>query len=124
MNNTSRTLNTFLSTLALGTGLLLGSSAQAESVAPRPGVLAPMLTAAPALEGKLNINAATQDQWELLPGIGPSTAKKLVAYRAKRKFGDILHVMRIKGIGRKTFEQIKPFLVLSGETTLHAARGK
>ena len=75
---------------------------------------------APQLEGRLNINTATESEWELLPGIGPSTAKKIVAYRAKYPFKEVSHVMRIKGIGRKTFEVIRPFLVTQGATTLQA----
>jgi competence protein ComEA len=71
------------------------------------------------LEGQLNVNDATQEQWELLPGIGPSTAKRLVEYREKQKFAAVNQVMRIKGLGKKTFAQIKPYLTLEGKTTLH-----
>ena len=73
---------------------------------------------APALEGKLNVNTATAQQWELLPGIGPSIAAKLVDYSKRHEFKDPLHVMRVQGIGRKTYDKIKPFLTLSGPTTL------
>lgn len=74
--------------------------------------------AAPELEGQININTATQEQLELLPGIGPSMAKKIVDYRAAKPFAEPLQVVRIKGIGRKTFEKLKPMLTVKGETTL------
>ena len=73
---------------------------------------------APVLEGKLNMNTATEKQWELLPGIGPSTAKKLVAYRNRQPFKEPMNLMRIKGVGRKTFDACKPYLSIKGETTL------
>jgi competence protein ComEA len=76
------------------------------------------------LEGKINVNTASAEQWELLPGIGPSTAAKLVDYRNKQKFGDVTHVMRVKGVGRKTFAQIKDYLALEGETTLKLVSGE
>jgi DNA uptake protein ComE-like DNA-binding protein len=117
------TINTLLSSLLVAGALLISAQADAsQQLAPRPDILSVML--APQLDGKLNVNAADTKQWELLPGIGPATAKKLVDYRAKRKFGDLTHVMRIKGIGRKTYGAIKPFLTLDGETTLHVVKNK
>lgn len=78
----------------------------------------PAFALAPELEGQININTATQEQLELLPGIGPSMAKKIVDYRAAKPFAEPLQVVRIKGIGRKTFEKLKPMLTVKGETTL------
>ena len=73
---------------------------------------------APELEGQCNINTATQEQLELLPGIGPSMAKKIIDYRTAKPFAEPMQVVRIKGIGRKTFEKLKPMLTVKGETTL------
>jgi competence protein ComEA len=74
-----------------------------------------------ALDGKLNVNTATPEQWELLPGIGPAIAARVIAYRSQRPFTHVSHVMRVKGIGRKTYSTIRPFLTLDGETTLRIA---
>jgi len=73
---------------------------------------------APELEGQININTATAEQLELLPGIGPAMAKKIIDYRASKPFAEPAQVIRIKGIGRKTFEKLKPRLTVKGETNL------
>jgi competence ComEA-like helix-hairpin-helix protein len=74
------------------------------------------------LEGKVNINTASAKELELLPGIGPSTAEKIIAYRAKYPFKESLHLLRVKGVGRKTFAKIKPFLSVEGASDLKKAK--
>ena len=73
----------------------------------------------PPLEGQLNANTATTEQWDLLPGIGPATAKRIVDYVRKHPLKRTYHLQRVKGIGHKTYDRLKPFLVLDGDTTLH-----
>lgn len=129
MTNTThrgpRGFRTLLSSVALAAAALgfawgsPGLASASASVASAPPAVA--LFAAPALEGKVNINTATQDQLELLPGIGPAMAKKVIAYRSKRPFKDVTHIIRIKGIGHKTFRKLKPFLAVEGATTLRVA---
>ena len=69
----------------------------------------------------VNVNTATEQQLAFLPGVGSTTARRIVAYRERRKFGKPAHLMRVKGIGRKTFLRLKPYIVIKGETT---AQGK
>ena len=48
-----------------------------------------------------------------LPGIGPKTAKKIVAYRQQhptRPFIDPDDLTKVKGIGKKTVRRIRPFI--------------
>jgi competence protein ComEA len=78
-------------------------------------------SAAPELAGTININTATAAELDLLPGVGPSIAAKVLAYRESRSFGDVTHLLRVKGIGRKTFKKLKPFLTTDGATTLRVA---
>ena len=80
----------------------------------------PAFAQAVQLRGQLNVNTATAAQWDLLPGIGPATAAKIVAYRTRRPFRSLSQLMRVKGIGHKTFADIRPYLTLTGETTLSA----
>ncbi|MBN2341772.1 MAG: helix-hairpin-helix domain-containing protein [Deltaproteobacteria bacterium] len=65
----------------------------------------------------VNVNSASEAELAFLPGVGPSTAKRIVAYRAKQPFQQEQHLMRVKGIGRKTFLKLKPFICVKGATT-------
>ena len=70
------------------------------------------------LTGTNNLNTATEAQLALLPGVGASKARRIVEHRAKRKFTSTAQVMRVKGIGKKTYRKLKPHLAVSGLTTL------
>lgn len=110
-----------LALLATVTGLS-GLCTPAAQAAPASLTSAPSLVmVAPALEGTVNLNMATEAQLQLLPGVGPATAAKIIAYRERHPFRSILHLMRIKGIGRKRFEAMRPYLSIEGETNLRVA---
>lgn len=73
--------------------------------------------AAPA--GVVNVNTADAAQLALLPGIGPSTAQRIVAWREEHgAFKKVTDLMQVKGVGDATFEKISPYLTLEGKTTL------
>lgn len=56
----------------------------------------------------VNINQATQTELETLPGIGPSTALKIISYREENgKFLNIEDIKNVSGIGESKFENIK-----------------
>lgn len=60
---------------------------------------------------KVNINSATQTQLEELPGIGSSTALKIIEYRNKNgKFKSIEDLKNISGIGDAKFNKIKDYI--------------
>lgn len=62
---------------------------------------------------KININTATQTQLESLPGIGSSTALKIIAYRKENgKFKRIEDLKEVSGIGDAKFEKIKEQITL------------
>jgi len=65
----------------------------------------------------ININTATEAQLCYLPGIGPSKAAAIIKYRDKRAFKKVAQIMRVKGIGRKSFKKIRSHLSISGDTT-------
>ena len=57
---------------------------------------------------KVNINTATQSEFESLTGIGPSMASKILDYREKNgKFKSIEELKNVPGIGSSKFESIK-----------------
>ncbi len=60
----------------------------------------------------VNINTATQTQLEQLPGIGPSTALKIIDYRKSNgRFNSIDDIKNVSGIGDAKFEKIKDYIV-------------
>lgn len=83
-------------------------------------------TAAPAADTtdgsavkKVNINQASATELALLPRVGIKQAERIVEYRkAHGQFGRIEELMEVKGVGEKLFSQLKPYVMLSGPTTL------
>ena len=70
--------------------------------------------------GMVNIQTASAEQLELLPGIGPSKAAAIVAHREHRAFRRVEDIMRVRGIGRSTFRHLRSMLTVDGPTTLAA----
>jgi competence protein ComEA len=68
--------------------------------------------------GVVNINTASMHQLELLPGIGPSRASRIVSFRLLKPFRRVVELTRVKGIGRKTVRKLKVYLTVEGPTTL------
>ncbi len=58
-------------------------------------------------DARININTADPEELARLPGIGPTRAKAIVAARSKRRFRRIEDILRVPGIGRKTFGRIR-----------------
>ena len=64
-------------------------------------------------QAKVNINTATQNELENLPGIGPSTASKILQYRKENgKFNSIDEIKEVSGIGEAKFNKIKDLIVV------------
>ncbi len=65
--------------------------------------------AAPAIRKLINVNTAAQGELELLPGIGPALAKRILDYRAtKGPFKRIDDLDNVKGIGPKILARLRP----------------
>ena len=61
--------------------------------------------------GKININSATQEELETLPGIGPTIALKIINYRKENgKFKSIEDIKEVSGIGESKFNSIKDMI--------------
>jgi competence protein ComEA len=73
----------------------------------------------PVLEGKLNINTATDKELKMLPGIGKKTAANVIEYRTQNgNYTESTSLLKVKGIGKKTLEKINDYIIFEGETTL------
>jgi len=59
-------------------------------------------------ERKINLNSATLQELDSLPGIGEELGKRILAYRESNgNFSSIEELKKINGIGQKTFEKLK-----------------
>jgi competence protein ComEA len=64
----------------------------------------------------VNLNAATVAQLQTLPGIGASTAQRILEHRQKNGgFKKIEELMNVKGIGEKSFLKLKPLITVAAE---------
>jgi len=62
---------------------------------------------------KININTASIDELDTLPGIGKATAKDIVDYREKNgNFKDIRDIMKVPGIKEGRFNNIKDLITV------------
>jgi competence protein ComEA len=72
---------------------------------------------APTPESPLNINTASQAQFEALPGLGAKVAERIIEYRQKNgNFKKIEDLMNVKGIDEKSFLKLKPLLIVQQKT--------
>jgi competence protein ComEA len=70
--------------------------------------------AKPAAATVVNINTASADQLEGLPGVGPKLAARIIDYRQKNGgFKKVEDLMNIQGIGEKNFLKLKPLVTVT-----------
>ena len=97
-------MRTILEALFLATVLTLPMSA----------AIAQSDKAAAATKSAVNLNTATLDQLEDLPGIGRATAERIIEYRQKQGgFKKVEELMNVRGIGEKAFLKLKPLVVVA-----------
>jgi competence protein ComEA len=90
--------------------------------------LSALLGAAPAqagsAEGVVNINTASAEQLQQLPGIGSTKAKSIVKHRKKQPFKSVEDLAKVKGIGEALLSKIKNRVVTKGKTTAKVPKKK
>lgn len=84
----------------------------AATAAPTEGVAEDTTPTEPSI---INLNEATAEQLQTLPGIGPVIAERIVAYREENgDFVSVGELMNVSGIGEKKLEAIWDFVTIGG----------
>ena len=66
-------------------------------------------TAAP-----VNLNTATAEQLETIPGVGTAMAERIIEYREKNgAFKKVEELMNVRGVGEKSFLKMKPLITVA-----------
>jgi competence protein ComEA len=73
----------------------------------------------PAVPGKkelliesIDVNHATAQELRRLPGIGPTLSQRIIETRTKQLFRSVDDLRRVRGIGAKTLERLRPHVVI------------
>lgn len=61
----------------------------------------------------VDLNETPRDSLELVPGIGPTLASRIVAYRdSAGGFDTKEELMKVRGIGRKTYQRLERYITV------------
>jgi comEA protein len=69
------------------------------------------------IDGRLDINTASAEEFDSLPGIGTVLAERIVDYRQEHgAFTRIEELMEVSGIGEKIFGELEKYITIGGPT--------
>ena len=83
-------------------------------IVPEIGAVPPISVGGPpTIAGKVNLNSADEAGLDTLPGVGPATAKSIIAWRDENgRFTSVEDLMSVGGIGDKTFAALKDLVTV------------
>lgn len=91
----------------------LSGWSQGETKPIAQGPVATAETAPSAVQpGLVDLNRATADQLETLPGIGPKRAQDIIDYRQQHPFTSVDDLDNVRGVGPKTMETLRPLVTV------------
>jgi competence protein ComEA len=94
--------------------LVVDSPTEAPAAPPPPRVVrgarpeGPSEPKKPPPGAKIDLNTASRDELQKLPGVGPTLSARIVEARHERPFRSVDELRRVKGIGVKTLERVRP----------------
>jgi competence protein ComEA len=65
------------------------------------------------LTAPINVNRATAEELQRLPGVGPALSGRIIQVRDRQPFRSVEELRRVPGIGPKTLEHLRPFVVVN-----------
>ena len=93
-------------------------TAQTKQVSATPASVSPQTKQARAKSGLIDVNRADSQELQMISGIGPSIAQRIIDYRnAHGSFTKIDDLMNVKGIGKARLEQIRQQITLHGTSS-------
>ena len=71
------------------------------------------LTATQESQRPIDVNTASEEELELIPGIGPAMAQRIITWREEHgPFERVEDLLNVRGIGVKTLEKLRPYVVV------------
>jgi len=107
-------------------GLAMSQFARASRIVLLAGLIASALVAGastsfaePApINGVVNVNTASSEELQLLPGVGEVRAEAIIQVRKEKGgFKQVNDLLEVKGVGPTMVERLRAHMVLKGKTT-------